>query len=180
MKQLMELVITYQKNKSEKVLEEIFELIEPLMKKYAYKVKESYQEDMMQEMKMKTYETLCTFQVISKPFCQNQLLGLLEMKFKYVIAKFYRTYGEVLKRERSMEKVESYLTSFDPPVIELKEILSNKNVSSSEIQFLDKFIVDGKLLTQAEVAKELGISQQKVSRLWNSVKRKYKTPYKQP
>ena len=88
MKQLMELVITYQKNKSEKVLEEIFELIEPLMKKYAYKVKESYQEDMMQEMKMKTYETLCTFQVISKPFCQNQLLGLLEMKFKYVIAKF--------------------------------------------------------------------------------------------
>ena len=79
-----------------------------------------------------------------------------------------------------MEKVESFLTSFDPPVIELKEILSNKNVSSSEIQFLDKFIVDGKLLTQAEVAKELGISQQKVSRLWNSVKRKYKTPYKQP
>ena len=43
-----------------------------------------------------------------------------------------------------------------------------------EIQFLTTFIDKNQLLTQKEVAQKLGYSQQKVSRILNQIKQKYK------
>lgn len=64
--------------------------------------------------------------------------------------------------------------------LDLEKVLKERQLIESEIQFLMAFIEDGRMLRQTEVAEKLHISQQKVSRLWNNIKRKYKTPYKDP
>ena len=61
---------------------------------------------------------------------------------------------------------ENYLfnVSYRQKKIDVKEILKEKNLKEREIKFLLSFINNDKLLSEEEVAKKLGVSQQAINK----------------
>ncbi len=184
MKELIDLVMEYQKNKDETILQKIFKMVQPMTWKYRYKIDISYEDDFEQELNLRTYKTIERFNVHLQTKTKEQnhyeLIKLLEMNYKYAVKDFYLQYQQEKKNELCFTNIDDFPYMGNQTNLDLEKVLKERHLIESEIQFLMAFIEDGRMLRQTEVAEKLHISQQKVSRLWNNIKRKYKTPYKEP
>ncbi len=182
MENLMELVIRFKKTRSEIILAEIFEIIKSMMWKYIHRINQFYKEDFMQELFIKTYEIIVKFEIQINPFDsasiirnQKQLIYLLKSKYKYLVADFYRNNREYFEKEIKCSNIDHYSKSLiSKEKLSLEEVLKCHDFLDSEIEFLSLFIEDERLLTQKEVARKLGISQQTISRKFNEIVKKYR------
>ena len=113
-------------------------------------------------------------------FCnENQFIKYLNKTFKTRIALFYR---------KNKEEFDANVISLNSPIDENKELLDEipdiqeddkspfdkYDFTRDEIEFLNDFIEEGTVLTEAEVAKKLGKSQQAVNKKKNRLVKKYK------
>ena len=99
----------------------------------------------------------------------------MKSKYKYLVADFYRNNRKYLEKEIKCSNIDHYSKSLiSKEKFSLEEVLKCHDFLDSEIEFLSLFIEDERLLTQKEVARKLGISQQTISRKFNEIVKKYR------
>ena len=179
MENLIELVMQYQKTNAETTLKTILQRLYPMMRKQLKKVNLTFQEDLLQEMIIFTYSTIQKFKIdlekSTLAINQKQFLQFLKISYTKMIPQFYRKYKNSFQYEMSDRLFDFSCYPIESSYsLPLEEILLEHHVTLQEIQFLTTFIDKNQLLTQKEVAQKLGYSQQKVSRILNQIKQKYK------
>ena len=179
MENLIELVMQYQKTNAETTLKTILQRLYPMMRKQLKKVNLTFQEDLLQEMIIFTYLTIQKFKIdlekSTLEINQKQFLKFLKISYTKVIPQFYQKHKNSFQYEISDRLFDFSCYPIESSFhLSLEEILLEHHVTPQEIQFLTTFIDKNQLLTQKEVAQKLGYSQQKVSRILNQIKQKYK------
>ena len=96
----------------------------------------------------------------------------MNKKLKYVCCDFMRKYKklEIVSLD-TLDDASEYIV--DNSKVKMS-YFDNLNLSDDEIQFLRHFIHKGRKVTEMEVAKELGISQQAVHKRKKKIVEKYK------
>ena len=106
-------------------------------------------------------------------FCnESQLFRYMNKKLKYVCCDFMRKYKklEIISLD-TLDDASEYMVDNSKSKMSFFE---NLDLSEDEIQFLRHFIHKGRKVTEMEVAKELGISQQAVHKRKKKIVEKYK------
>lgn len=113
-------------------------------------------------------------------FCnENQLIHCINKRFQSIIYDFYRSHGDYFEQEIRIlnscnENGEELINGIAGQNTECHDnILEEFDMDEKEIAFLNLFITEGKILTEAEVGKKIGISQQAVHKRKKKLKEKY-------
>lgn len=114
-----------------------------------------------------------------KSNAQHQFFSILKKRFDSIIAQFYRRNAlylnmEVKSLNRMNVKGKENLEDIEDPSYIKQNTFDAYDFTEEEIGFLKLFIEDNIILTQQQVAKRLGASQQYVSKKLNQIKKKYK------
>lgn len=107
-------------------------------------------------------------------FCnENRLIKYLKKRLNYLFNDYKRKENRtnllLWNDIKIYPKIEN--NHFQP--IDLISILGNKKLSKKEIKFLLSFIEDGRFLSEIELSKKLGISQQAVNKRKRLIIKKY-------
>lgn len=115
---------------------------------------------------------------------ENQLIGLIMLTFKYSLFD----YNKILKKRDKYPTISlNALSDEDTEFIDLigaedpnlsSETIEKYNFEKKDADFLSAFIEGNDLLTEAEVGKKLGISQQAVHKRKMAIKKKYEDKIK--
>ena len=171
MDELINLIISYQKDREDECFEQIILKLENVINKGLANVSQNDFEDLRQNILMKVHKVILNFNIlindesdVSK-ICA-QFLKYISMAIQSVRNKFYNnTYNfnnELVK-----------LNKINPEGEELNELISDKSyedecnyflpkLSDEENNFLNLFIQGNVVLTEKEVANKLGLTQQAV------------------
>lgn len=193
MNTIIKLVIDYQKTNDEKTFDRLLKVFDNLINKYVKLSKNKDFEDIKQELIMVLYKIIKHFKIKNHEISQ---FYLEKFKTKYQITKFdYKEFNlfcnenEFLKyvevsfrnhlisyyRKQTKEECIEFVEDLEdyPDIISYEDIKFELN--QQEMAFLSLFIENNHLLTEKEVAKKLGISQQAVSKRKNKIIKKYKS-----
>ena len=141
--------------------------------KYVYNILKKYCKSEIKDIfinKFKRDEFIKMFAIYS---ANNSFYKLIKISFRSIIAKYYRK-----KRNDIIS-----LNNINKQNIEYINIISNANkeyyfdweiFDKEDREFLLKFIDGNKMLSQADLAKELNITQQAVSKKIVKIREKYK------
>lgn len=128
MNRLIKLVISYQKEKSDIALNEIFKIVKPIIKKYENKVPKFYQDDLSQEMLMRIHKLVETFKIS----LNNSLIINEFEKINYQTIEDDLYFKSFLKKYGS-EKIKLSLNN----PLHLKQLKEEYNLFCNEKQFID-------------------------------------------
>ncbi len=201
MNKLIKLTIQYQKENSNELFNDIIEIIIPIIRHRIRDIPSMYQEDVLQEILMKVDRMLKKFKItnhnVSDKFVNNFLT-----KYQDIINEFESEY-EMFCAENQLltyivkicnSSVNDYyrqhknntvsLNQKDKNEIELIEMIQDKNadfmtfcnridLSNDEHKIMD-LIMKEERISQKEIGKILGISQQAVSKRLKKIKNKFR------
>lgn len=173
MRELVNLIQNYQQTNDNMAFKMICDKVKLLMLRYLKKIPIQYQEDMQQEFYIVLYTTIIRFKIDNGKDEKNnkQFLKILQLKFQYKIADFYKDYK---KEQILMELYLKKMINEKRFNKDLEDILLQKGLSKKEIQFIMEFIENEQIINQTKVARKLKVSQQTVSRKIKEIKEKYK------
>lgn len=108
---------------------------------------------------------------------QNQFFSILKKRFHSIIASFYRNNGNFISLEinllnRCNHKGKEWVEELEAPIAPVFSFEA-LGFSTNDALFLKLFIEEHRVLTQYEVSKKLGVSQQYVSKKISMIKKKY-------
>lgn len=157
-RRLIEIVIKYQQNQEEEDFLEIVNKFKNLIQKYQKKIIKQEQKDFRQEILMKIHRIVKFFKI-----SKNCSLPDNEKQFvKYIEVSIKNTYIDYLKKEKKQE----ILIEDEEKIEDKKDIKSYEEdiLTEEDKKFLNLFLKNGQALTEKEVGKKLGISQQAVNK----------------
>lgn len=105
----------------------------------------------------------------------NKIYYLIKLKFKSAIAEYYKTKNimkDTLPLSEFISKIDEY--AYIAPIFSVTSKYDWSLIDTKDALFLSKCIKNNRLLTQVEIAEELNISQQAVSKRFKKIKEKYK------
>ena len=105
----------------------------------------------------------------------NKIYYLIKLKFKSAIAEYYKTKNimkDTLPLSEFINKIDEY--AYIAPIFSVTSKYDWSLIDTKDALFLSKCIKNNRLLTQVEIAEELNISQQAVSKRFKKIKEKYK------
>ena len=149
----------------------MFELIidkfKYLIRKYLNKIDKQDKEDIKQEILIKIYNICLSFEIlenISLIENENQFIKYIDVTIRNVYIDYLRT----------KENKETLIENIDILEDTKKDTLLFEGLREEEIDFLNLFIEEGKLISEQKVGKKLGISQQAVHKKVVKIRNKMK------
>lgn len=141
--------------------------------KYVYNILKKYCESEIKDIFINKFKRDEFIKMFANYSANNSFYKLIKISFRSIIAKYYRK-----KRNDIIS-----LNNINKQNIEYINIISNANkeyyfdweiFDKEDREFLLKFIDGNKMLSQADLAKELNITQQAVSKKIVKIREKYK------
>ena len=141
--------------------------------KYVYNILKKYCKSEIKDIFINKFKRDEFIKMFANYSANNSFYKLIKISFRSIIAKYYRK-----KRNNIIS-----LNNINKQNIEYINIISNANkeyyfdweiFDKEDREFLLKFIDGNKMLSQADLAKELNITQQAVSKKIVKIREKYK------
>lgn len=128
---------------------------------------------------------------------EDDLVKVINEFYLFCCENKFKKYMKLALNRKVIDFIRKYKINFETKIISLNSVSENDEeellykiidksslinyqktdyslLSTKDIEFLDLFYVDNKKLTEKEVAKILGVSQQAVSKRLNKIKNKFK------
>ena len=196
MNKLIKSIIKYQQTKENDTFNKIIKDINYIINKNLKKLDKEYKDDLKQEILMSIFKVVNNFKIKTlntdlsyidnfkekyknvtnynmeeeyNLFCnENQFRKYIEVLCKNKVIDFIRKekHENVISLNNLVDEKNELLDIIKDEKIKEKEI----TFSSKNLEFLNHFIENDRILTQKEVAKKLGISQQAVSKKIKKIK----------
>ena len=200
MNKLIKNIIKYQQTKENDTFNKIIKDINYIINKHLKKLEKNNKEDLKQEILMSIFKVVNNFKIKTlnadlsyidnfKEKYKNETNYNFEEEYNlFCNENQFRKYIDLLCKNKVIdfirkEKQENIisLNSLVNENTELLELIKEKEIkdikiqySSKDLEFLNNFIEENRILTQKEVAKKLGTSQQVISYKINKIKKKIK------
>lgn len=196
MNKLIKSIIKYQQTKDDDTFNKIIKDINYIINKNLKKLDKEYKDDLKQEILMSIFKVVNNFKIKTlntdlsyidnfkekyknvtnynmeeeyNLFCnENQFRKYIDILCKNKVIDFIRKekHENVISLNNLVDEKNELLDMIKDEKIKEKEI----TFSSKNLEFLSNFIENDRILTQKEVAKKLGISQQAVSKKIKKIK----------
>ena len=196
MNKLIKNIIKYQQTKENDTFNKIIKDINYIINKNLKKLDKEYKDDLKQEILMSIFKVVNNFKIKTlntdlsyidnfkekyknvtnynmeeeyNLFCnENQFRKYIDILCKNKVIDFIRKekHENVISLNNLVDEKNELLDMIKDEKIKEKEI----TFSSKNLEFLNHFIENDRILTQKEVAKKLGISQQAVSKKIKKIK----------
>ena len=189
MNKLIKNIIKYQQTKDNDTFNKIIKDINYIINKNLKKIEKKHKDDLKQEILMSIFKVVNNFKIKTlntnlsyidnfKEKYKNEINYNLEEEYNlFCNENQFRRYIEVLCKNKVIdfirkEKHENVisLNNLVDENSELLDMIKDEKIkekeitySSKDLEFLNHFIEDDRILTQKEVGEKLGISQQVVS-----------------
>lgn len=200
MNKLIKSIIKYQQTKDDDTFNKIIKDINYIINKNLKKLDKEYKDDLKQEILMSIFKVVNNFKIKTlntdlsyidnfkekyknvtnynmeeeyNLFCnENQFRKYIEVLCKNKVIDFIRKekHENVISLNNLVDEKNELIDMIKDEKIKEKEI----TFSSKNLEFLNHFIENDRILTQKEVAKKLGISQQAVSKKIKKIKKFFK------
>lgn len=197
MNKLIKNIIKYQQTKENDTFNKIIKDINYIINKNLKNLDKEYKDDLKQEILMSIFKVVNNFKIKTlntdlsyidnfkekyknvtnynmeeeyNLFCnENQFRKYIEVLCKNEVIDFIRKekHENVISLNNLVDEKNELLDMIKDEKIKEKEI----TFSSKNLEFLNHFIENDRILTQKEVAKKLGISQQAVSKKIKKIKK---------
>lgn len=197
MNKLIKSIIKYQQTKDDDTFNKIIKDINYIINKNLKKLDKEYKDDLKQEILMSIFKVVNNFKIKTlntdlsyidnfkekyknltnynmeeeyNLFCnENQFRKYIDILCKNKVIDFIRKekHENVISLNNLVDENNELLDMIKDEKIKEKEII----FSSKNLEFLNHFIENDRILTQKEVAKKLGISQQAVSKKLKKIKK---------
>lgn len=197
MNKLIKNIIKYQQTKENDTFNKIIKDINYIINKNLKKLDKEYKDDLKQEILMSIFKVVNNFKIKTlntdilyidnfkekyknvtnynmeeeyNLFCnENQFRKYIDILCKNKVIDFIRKekHENVISLNNLVDEKNELLDMIKDEKIKEKEI----TFSSKNLEFLNHFIENDRILTQKEVAKKLGISQQAVSKKIKKIKK---------
>lgn len=197
MNKLIKSIIKYQQTKDDDTFNKIIKDINYIINKNLKKLDKEYKDDLKQEILMSIFKVVNNFKIKTlntdlsyidnfkekyknltnynmeeeyNLFCnENQFRKYIDILCKNKVIDFIRKekHENVISLNNLVDENNELLDMIKDEKIKEKEI----TFSSKNLEFLNHFIENDRILTQKEVAKKLGISQQTVSKKLKKIKK---------
>lgn len=200
MNKLIKNIIRYQQTKKNDTFNKIIKDINYIINKNLKKLDKEYKDDLKQEILMSIFKVVNNFKIKNlnadlsyidnfKEKYKNETNYNFEEEYNlFCNENQFRKYINILCKNKVIdfirkEKQENIisLNRLVDENTELLELIKEKEIkdikilySSKDLEFLNNFIEENRILTQKEVAKKLGTSQQVISYKIKKIKEKLK------
>lgn len=200
MNKLIKNIIKYQQTKENDTFNKIIKDINYIINKHLKKLEKNNKDDLKQEILMSIFKVVNNFKIKTlnadlsyidnfKEKYKNETNYNFEEEYNlFCNENQFRKYIDLLCKNKVIdfirkEKQENIisLNRLVDENTELLELIKEKEIkdikilySSKDLEFLNNFIEENRILTQKEVAKKLGTSQQVISYKINKIKKKLK------
>ena len=200
MNKLIKNIIKYQQTKENDTFNKIIKDINYIINKHLKKLEKNNKDDLKQEILMSIFKVVNNFKIKTlnadlsyidnfKEKYKNETNYNFEEEYNlFCNENQFRKYIDLLCKNKVIdfirkEKQENIisLNRLVDENTELLELIKEKEIkdikilySSKDLEFLNNFIEENRILTQKEVEKKLGTSQQVISYKINKIKKKLK------
>lgn len=184
MNELIKLVIEYQKNKKDELFEKIINLLQDLINYMLSDINYYYRQDIYQEVLMKIHNAIFKFNI---KIINDNDLKIIEAQFKKYINKIIVSVTKDFLKDKTNKFHHNLiqLNKINDDGIEVIETIKDESIveeskfwiysfDNKEVEFLNLFIDNNRILTEKEVVKKLGITQQAVHKRKNNIIKKQK------